>query len=50
MCLEPMLCNKRSHHNKKPVHHNEDPVQPKTKINKLFFKINYFKKQQGSRL
>ena len=22
MCLEPVLCNKRSHHNEKPVHHN----------------------------
>ena len=22
--LEPMLRNKRSHHNKKPVHHNEE--------------------------
>ena len=31
--LEPMLCNKRSHHNEKPVHRNEDPTQPK--INKL---------------
>ena len=20
--LEPMLCNKKSHHNEKPVHHN----------------------------
>ena len=23
-CLEPMLRNKRSHHNKKPMHHNEE--------------------------
>ena len=23
-CLEPMLCNKRSHCNEKPVHHNEE--------------------------
>ena len=23
-CLEPMLCNKRSHRNEKPVHHNEE--------------------------
>ena len=23
-CLEPVLCNKRSHHNEKPVHHNEE--------------------------
>ena len=30
--LEPVLCNKRSHHNEKPLHHNEDPMQPK--INK----------------
>ena len=22
VCLEPMLCNKRSHRNKKPVHRN----------------------------
>ncbi|KAJ8788733.1 hypothetical protein J1605_005029 [Eschrichtius robustus] len=22
--LEPLLCNKRSHHNEKPAHHNED--------------------------
>ena len=22
MCLEPMLCTKRSHHNEKPVQHN----------------------------
>ena len=21
-CLEPVLCNKRSHHNEKPMHHN----------------------------
>ena len=38
MCLEPVLCNKRSHRNAKPSHYNwrkpmssnEDPVQPKT--------------------
>ena len=24
MCLEPMLCNKRSHCNEKPTHHNEE--------------------------
>ena len=23
-CLEPVLCNKRSHHNEKPVHRNEE--------------------------
>ena len=23
-CLEPMLRNKRSHRNEKPVHHNEE--------------------------
>ena len=23
-CLEPMLCNKRSHHNEKPTHCNEE--------------------------
>ena len=22
--LEPVLCNKRSHHNEKPAHHNEE--------------------------
>ena len=22
-CLEPVLCNKRSHRNQKPAHHNE---------------------------
>ena len=31
--LEPMLCNKRSHCNKKPTCSNEDPTQPK--INKI---------------
>ena len=38
MCLEPVLCNKRSHRDTKPSHcnwrkpmgSNEDPVQPKT--------------------
>ena len=30
--LDPVLRNKRSHHNEKPVHHNEDQTQPK--INK----------------
>ena len=25
--LEPVLCNKRSHHNEKPAHRNEDPTQ-----------------------
>ena len=50
-CLEPMLCNKRSHCNEKPVHCNEeqsplaatrespysnkDPTQTKKLINKL---------------
>ena len=24
--LEPVLCNKRSHHNEKPTHHNEKPT------------------------
>ena len=23
-CLQPVLCNKRNHHNKKPVHRNEE--------------------------
>ena len=32
--LEPVLHNKRSHHNEKPVHCNEDPTQPKIKIKK----------------
>ena len=27
--LEPVLRNKRSHCNEKPVYHNEDPTQPK---------------------
>ena len=31
-CLEPVLCNKRSHCSEKPAHSNEDPTQPK--INK----------------
>ena len=35
--LEPVLCNKRSHHNEKPTHRNEDPTQPK---------INKFKKKR----
>ena len=35
-CLEPMLCNKRSHRSEKPVHCNKDPAQ--TKINYSFFK------------
>ena len=50
-CLEPMLCNKRSHHNEKLTCRNEeypplaatresprskeDPTQPKIKINKI---------------
>ena len=29
MHLEPILYNKRSHHNEKPAHSNADPVQPK---------------------
>ena len=28
--LEPVLRNKRSHHNEKPAHRNEDATQPKT--------------------
>ena len=36
VCLEPVLCNKRSHRNDKPARHNyrkparsnEDPMQP----------------------
>ena len=24
VCLEPVLCNKRSYHNEKPEHHNEE--------------------------
>ena len=35
-CLEPMLCNERSHHNEKPVHCNKDPAW--TKINYSFLK------------
>ena len=23
-CLEPMLCNKRTHRSEKPAHHNEE--------------------------
>ena len=30
--LEPVLRNKRSHHNEKPVRSSEDPMQPKKKI------------------
>ena len=28
-CLEPLLCNKRSHLSEKPSHHKEDPAQLK---------------------
>ena len=28
-CLEPVLCNRRSHRNEKPMHRDEDPTQPK---------------------
>ena len=42
-CLEPVLLNKRSHHNKKPEHHNEDPTHPQ--INKIKKK----KKEEWSR-
>ena len=31
-CLQPVLCNKRSHRDEKPAHQNKDPMQPK--INK----------------
>ena len=27
-CLEPVLCNKRSHCDEKPARSNEDPTQP----------------------
>ena len=42
VCLEPVLRNKRSHHNEKPALSNKDPTQPKlnTWINK------FIKKQQ----
>ena len=30
--LDPMFHNKRSHHNKKPAHRNEDPMQPKINL------------------
>ena len=40
-CLEPVLCDKRSSRNEKPMH-SKDPVQPK--INKIFFKLK--KKKQ----
>ena len=39
--LEPVLHNKRSHHNKKPAHCNEDPTQP-NKINKFIKKKKTF--------
>ena len=35
MNLEPVLHNKRSHCNEKPVHSNKDPMQPKKKSVKL---------------
>ena len=38
--LQPVLRNKRSHHNEKPTHRNEDPMQPK---------INKFKKKLSKR-
>ena len=32
VCLEPVLRNKRSHHNEKPAHHNEEwPLLTTTK-------------------
>ena len=32
MCLEPVLRNKRSHHNEKPAHHKEEqPLHPATR-------------------
>ena len=40
--LEPVLHNKRSHHNEKPSHCNEDPMQPK--INKFIKKKTKNKK------
>ena len=42
-CLEPVLCDKRSSCNEKPMH-SKDPVQPK--INKIFFKLKK-KKSKG---
>ena len=51
-CLEPVLHNKRSHHNEKPLlaatrespRSNEEPTQPKKKKKKL----NLKKKKQAS--
>ena len=36
-CLEPVVCNKTSHHHEKPPHNNEDPAQPT--VNKLIIII-----------
>ena len=33
--LEPVLRDKRSHHNEKPAQGNEDPAQPKIKKRNL---------------
>ena len=33
LTLEPMVCNRRSHHNEKQSHH-KDPVQPKINFRK----------------
>ena len=49
--LEPMPCNKRSHHSEKPVHHkqrkptcnNKDPAQ--SKINNFFLNYKSHKKR-----
>ena len=42
-CLEPVLCNRRSHRNKKPMHLNEDPMQT-NKQNKKQKKLRKKKK------
>ena len=49
-CLEPVLHNKRSHRDEKPVHRDEDPTQPKkinkNKINKFIKKKKIIKEEQ----
>ena len=45
VCLEPVLRNKRSHHNEKPVHHNEEQpllAATKTQCSQKEIKISKF--------
>ena len=32
LSLKPVLCNKRSHLDEKPMHNNKDKAQPKIKL------------------